>query len=175
MNKICLFFISVFLVCGCQTDVGYQSSDKEHLTNVITKKVAIQLKNELGLIPSGFGGRTMHQVEMLCLAFDCHQPLDIETGRRLLIAAVEKFAAEVNANEAIRPYLGNYPFSPKNIEIRIFIQNRNSRDFEPEKLCVVKAIQGVLEYEIDDIKTNNFKTIYEETYEEALQKLNYSK
>ena len=173
MSKTYLL-VFILLVFGCEKNVSYQPSEKEHLTNIVSKEVAIQLKNELGLTPCGSGGQAMDQVKMLALAFNYHEPLDIETGREFLVAAVEKFAAEINSNEAIRPYLNNYPFGPKNIEIAIYIQDLNGRDMGPEELCVIVARRGILEYEIPDGKFA-LKTVHKETYEEALEKLNRKK
>lgn len=173
MNKVFAIFVLIFLIYGCEkkTNIHYFPSEKQKLVNKIRKDSAVQLKNELGLIPCGAGGQMMDQIKMLALSFDYREPIDIETGRELLIAAVEKFAAEINSNEAIRPYLGNYPFGPKNIEIRIFIKDRNGQEVGPEKICVISALKGVLEYEIHDTKTKRLTTLYEETFEEALNRL----
>ncbi len=175
MNKIFCILCVAILACGCQqTTDNYYPSEKECLCNDITKKVAIELKNELDLLPFGSGGQAMNQIKMLAISFLYRHPLEIAEGRELLIAAVEKFAAKINANEAIRPYLNNYPFGPKNIEIRIFIQAPNGKDFGSEKLCLIKAQEGFLEYEIHSGEYN-LKTVYKETFEEALQKLNRAK
>lgn len=175
MNKIFYILSVAVLACGCQqTTQNYYPSEKECLCNDITKKVAIELKNELDLLPFGSGGRAREQIKMLAISFLYRHPLEIEEGRELLITAVEKFAAKINANEAIRPYLNNYPFGPKNIEIRIFIQAPNGKDFGSEKLCLIKAQEGFLKYEIHSGEYN-LKTVYEETFEEALHKLNHDK
>ena len=166
--------ITCLLCCTCEKPVSYYPSEKECLSNIITKNVATQLKNELGLLPFGSGGRAREQIKMLAISFLYRHPLEIEEGRELLITAVEKFAAKINANEAIRPYLNNYPFGPKNIEIRIFIQAPNGKDFGSEKLCLIKAQEGFLKYEIHSGEYN-LKTVYEETFEEALHKLNHDK
>ena len=104
------FLITCLLCCACEKPVSYYPSEKEYLSNIITKNVATQLKNELGLLPFGSGGQAMDQVKMLALAFLSYKPIDIETGRELLVTTVNEFAAQINTNEAIRPYLNNYPF-----------------------------------------------------------------
>jgi hypothetical protein len=172
--RVLHILFSCLLCCACEKPVSYYPSEKEYLSNMITKNVATQLKNELGLTPFGSGGQARKQIKMLALAFLCHKPIDIETGRELLIAAVNKFAAEINANEAIRPYLNNYPFGPKNIEIEIYIRKPNGKEVESDELCIISASNGVLKYKIYSGKYN-LKTVYEETFEEALQKLNRAK
>jgi hypothetical protein len=174
MNKITILLISVFITCGCEKkiDFTYRPSEKQKLANKIRKESAIQLKNELGLIPCGSGGQMMGQIQMLALSFDYREPIDIETGRELLIAAVEKFAAEINSNEAIRPYLENYPFGPKNIEIEIYIQDRNGKDFGPKKLSIITARKGLLRYKIHTPDNCALETVHEETFEEAIKRVN---
>ena len=46
MNKLFVVFCFVFLICSCQMKNSYHPSEKEHLANVVTKKVAKQLKME---------------------------------------------------------------------------------------------------------------------------------
>ncbi len=164
-----LIIISIF--CGCENKSTYHLSEDEKLANAITKKVALQINHEFGLIPCGTGGQMMDQIKMLHLAFDCRKPLDIDTSRQLLVAAVERFVSEVNANESIRPYLDNYPFEAKNIQIVIFIQRPDGSHFNPDGLVVTSAKDGVLEYKTDDPNGPLFKTVHSETYEEALKQL----
>ena len=164
-----LLFLFVFMAVGCQKQ--YTPSTKEQLANEVTRRVAVQLKKERDLYPIGSGGRMMDQIKMLALSFDYYKDIGIEGGRELLVASVDEFVAAVNGNEQIRPYLGNYPFESKNIEIRIFLRNPDHSNPVPGKLCVLSAIDGVLDYDIRDPTTDRLKAVYKETYDEAKQKL----
>jgi hypothetical protein len=108
---------------------------------------------------------------MLALAFDCRFEVDIDSGRDLLVTAVEKFISAVNSDARIHPYLANHPFEPKNIEIRIFIQKSDGSLPEENKLGIVSAIDGILKYKTVSPDGIAITTIYEESYEEALKKL----
>lgn len=83
-------------------------------------RVAVQLKKEKDLHPCGSGGGMMDQIGMLALSFNYYKEIDIDTGRDLLMTTGKLLLNSVNEDERIRPYLENYPFLPKNIEIRIF-------------------------------------------------------
>ena len=113
----------------------------------------------------------MHEVHMLALSFEYPHLINVCEGRELLIAAVETLLSTVNTNEKIRPYLIRYPFQPKNIEIRIFLRNPDRSEIAPGNLCIVSALGGTLEYDIHDPTTAHLVTAYEETYQEALDKL----
>ena len=59
----------------------------------------------------------------------------------------------------------------KNIQIRIFLRNPDGSNPISGRLSVISSVDGILEYDIRDPKTDRLKTILEETYEEAHQKL----
>lgn len=167
------FILSLlFFVCGCGGDFFYTSSEKERLSNEVIRKAAKQIREETGLIPCGTGGGALDQIRMLAISFDYKNELDIDSSRKLLIAATEKFVSIVNSDEKIRSYLINYPFQVRNVEMRIFIQKKDGSNLEQGKLVVISVTEGVLKYKVNAPDGWGLDTIYQETYEEALQKLN---
>lgn len=164
-----LFFLwisSLFLLQGCTENPNAKAFKQEELTNLVTRKAATRIHKELGLVPFGTGGKARDQVEMLALAFQLHRKVDIEEGRKLLIASINIFLDEVNKEERIRPYLANVPFEPKNIEVEIFVDT-----FEKDDLKFVVFYSGALRYKLDVAYDELPVTIHKETYEEALQKI----
>ncbi len=151
---------------------NYRPSSKELLADEILKNSAIKLRKEKDLRLIGTGGGMMNEVRMLALSFNYYKPIDIEKGRELLITATRALADEVNGDTEIRKYLKNYPFGPENIEIRIFLRKPNVSDVAPGELSVISMLEGTLDYDIRDQVTDRLKTVCEETYEEALTKLN---
>lgn len=151
---------------------NYLPSSKEILADEILKNSAIKLRKEKDLRLIGTGGGMMNEVRMLALSFFYYGEVDVKKGRCLLISAVNELVDEVNADERIRPYLVQYPFKPENIEIRIFLRKLDGSELDSGKLHVLVAINNILEYEIRDPATDRLKTVYEETYEVALTKLN---
>ena len=168
---ILLIVISFFQFSCTQNNLEY--TPKSQLANEISNRVALQLKKERDLYPCGFGGGMMHQIRMLALSFNYYKPVEIEQARELLFSAGSLLLKTINENEQIRPYLDTYPFQPKNIEIRIFLKAADKFAIEDEKLCGISMLDGILEYEIHDPKTKKLTTIYSETYEEAMEKLNF--
>jgi len=171
MNKIFFSALTLITLLSCCNNLCHYLDEKENLCNKVTCKTAKELKLEFGLIPCGSGGRALDEVKMLALAFDYHQPLEIESARKLLIAAVDKFTAEINKNESIRPYLFNFPFKPKNIEIIIYIHDKKGNDYGQDKLCIVNARNGLLEYKIHTPDKYGIINVYQESYDEAVKKL----
>jgi hypothetical protein len=145
------------------------SPNYEEMADKITYATAKKLRSEKNLRLIGTGGGMMHSIRMMAMSFVFKHEITIEEGRELLVAAVSEYVAAVNANEKIRPFLANYPFEPKNVEIQIFIHNPDNSCMPHGKICVIGAIDGILDYDIRDSETDLLKEIYRETYEEALQ------
>ncbi len=159
-------------IWGCANPTSsYTPSEKEKLCNEVIRVAAKEIYNKTGLIPFGSGGGAMDQIRMLALSFHCRHEVDITEGRKLLIAALETFMTVINKDERIRTYLINYPFEPKNIEIEIFIQNEDGSSVALDSLCILGAVDGILDYQIHTPDGLWLETVHEETYEEALEKL----
>ena len=63
-------------------------------------------------------------VKKLGLDFQIIGPLSREEARKILIEISQKFLLFVNDDEAVRPFLVNYPFEIKNIDIGLFFVNK---------------------------------------------------
>ena len=168
-----LGLLAILLFTGCDV-VGPTYTDcndlKSQYANEITNRVAIQLRDDMQLYTCGTGGGCLYNIRMLALSCDYYKEVDIEDARKLLVEAGILFLKTANEHEKARPYFANNPFGLKNIELRFFIakeKRENSRD----KLSVISLIDGKLEYEISLPRPQGLTTIYEETFEEAANKL----
>ncbi len=164
-----LFFPSIFsffLLEGCYTNPTEKLFEKQDLINFVRKKALLRIEKEYGLKPFGIGGQARDEVEMLALAFQSSRKIDIIEGRKLLVASVEILLDEINKEDKLIPYLANYPFEAKNVDVSIYI-NSSCR----EELAVISASRGLLQYQKDISSDEPLKTVCRETYQEALEKL----
>ena len=169
-----LFLLLMILSTSCElppVDNSPYLPSKQSLANDVRARTAFQLKMEKGLTPFGTAGQMMDEIKMLGLSFQYHKEICIEEARKLLLTSGELLVSVINSNELIRPYLNNYPFEVKNVEILIFLFKPNGTQFDLDKLHLVTLVKGELEYFIRSSDTNLLKTIYSETYEEAVEKL----
>ncbi len=153
------------------TLIDQAGQEKQKLANKIRRKVASQLKQETQLRPCGTIGQMLNEIEVLGLSFYYYQLVDIAEGRKLLVKAVEAMREEVNNEPQIRPYLIRYPFAPRNVEIQIFLWSQDGRDPPAGALWGIEASGGILRYKIEHPDTKRLITVYQETYDEALQRL----
>jgi hypothetical protein len=169
MRIIILLAITLFSI-SCENQV-YNTSNKQKIANEVRSRVAMQLYKEKELYPSGSGAQMMNEIKMLALSFNYYKNINIEEAREMLISATDKFVNEVNSENEIIKYLYNEKFNQNNVEIRIFLKNRDGSTVSQGNLRVISILEGILEYDIGDPETGLLKTIHRETYDEALKKI----
>ena len=169
-----LIIIGMLFLSSCDIDTSYSyySDPKSHYANEITNRFAVQLRDEMQLYPIGTGGGCMDNIRMLALSCLYEKEIDIEEARKLLMEAGILFLKTANEHEKARPYLANYPFGLKNIELRFFIQKKPGQERSREKLSIFSLIDGILRYKASPPLPERLITLYEETFAEAAAKLN---
>lgn len=173
MRIFLTFLLMVFLACCGKPNIpnSYALPERQIQASEVIRKTMIQLKKEKELYPFGTAGCMPNQIKMLGFSFRYYKPVDINKARELLTYSALLFLNEINETEAIRPYLENYPFNPKNIEITIYLHNPDGSEPALEDLTIVKVLGGNLKYLIKNLENNRFTTVYQETFEEAVAKL----
>jgi hypothetical protein len=166
----CVFSILFCLFLSCcetpsETPVSYIT-----MANRLLSKTAKQLKVEKGLIPIGDMGQMMGNIQAMGLSFQYFHPLSLEEARELLLYASNVFLKNINENKEIRPYLYNYPFTAKNIEILIFVYKPDRSKPNLGSIGFLCMRNGTLTYELVAPKTKaSCPILHEEAYEEGLE------
>lgn len=137
---------------------------------VVGKKLT--KKHKMDLI--GVTGGMMGSVYIIGFRFQIHHPMDRGEARERIVDCVEELLAAVNANEEIRPFLKNYPFTVKNVDIAIFTDYLDGKEvFDPDISVVTADELGYITYRTEEPNGNPYayKSEYRELYSEALAKL----
>jgi hypothetical protein len=163
--RVILFMFSLLFACSA---FGYQSPRYVKLAHEITAQTAKELKAEKNLYLVGTGGQMMDDIQMMAMSFYYYHEVDLKTGRELIVYAINKYLLAINTNKEIRPSLHEYPFTAKNVEIRIFIYNPDRSELSPEKIYYITSYNGMIKYYT---RANSRKVICEESYEKALQEI----
>ncbi|MBI3259663.1 MAG: hypothetical protein HYZ54_09345 [Ignavibacteriae bacterium] len=144
----------------------------ERFADKITTNVAKKLKEEHDLYLVGIGGSMMYSVETMSMSFRYYHDITLEEARKLLATAVKEYLSAINSDEKIRPYLKEYPFTAKNVEIDVLIFQANDPQALSDKIYYISAMNDLLSYYVAD-KTGQSgrRAICKESYEEALQLL----
>jgi hypothetical protein len=166
-QTILIFLIFVF-VSSCFRE-KIVMNQRQQIQHQILMETSEQLKNEMNLEFLGFGTGFDEGLEMLSLSFSTDDSYDILLGRKLIVFCGEIFLKNINSNEKFKPYLKNFPFTSKNIEIFISVGNKNRKNkYNEYNLKALDLHKNFIKYEIYD-ENENLKTIHKETYEEALK------
>lgn len=167
--------IVILLLAACNNPIteDSQTTNYVEIADRITVKVAHEIESEAGLRLCGTGGGMMDHIRMMAMSFNCHRETTLEQGRELLIYCVNEYLTAINSNEQVRPYLVHYPFTPKDIEIRIFLSNSDQTEVSNGAISVLSEVGGKLVYCNRDTK-DHLKDLHEETYEVAVELLEKS-
>ena len=111
----------------------------------------------------------MDDIKLMSMGFNYYKVIDIDEARRLLVYCAEEYLTAINGDEKVRPYLHNYPFTAKNIEIDIYFYKPNGSDVAPNEISIAGANEGRVTYSIDDLEKHTLIRIRRETYEEAFK------
>ena len=147
-----------------------RDEDYEKIANGVTYRVEQQLKKEVGLQCIGTGGGMMDSIRKMAMSFDFFHEVDLFQARKLSVHTISEYLKAINNSKKIRPYLRHYPFTPKDIEIRIWIRKPNGGDVPPNKITYISFTNGILRYDLsDEPGTYLDRELCTETYEEALK------
>jgi hypothetical protein len=103
------------------------------------------------------------------LCFQVQRKMSKDEARDLLFVCAEELMNDINANERLRPYLLEYPFTLKNVEICFYLSDSDGKDLYHPDICVAAFKSYGLYFRTND-PDNEFKYLEtsEETHEEAL-------
>jgi hypothetical protein len=174
MNKFLVFFIVAFQIffSGCSRQLSEENiSPPSKISGEIRAKAADKLIKKYDLMLVGTSAAMPGGViNNLGLVFHIHKVLTREQAREILVGCVEELISEVNMNKEIRPYLKNYPFTPKNITITLVIYNSNGTDvFDPD-IGAASASHGKIWYAtVASKRSYSYKSEYKESFDEAVK------
>ena len=148
----------------------YVPADYIVMADQITEVVKDKLIKRYNMRVIGVAGGMADCVNLVGLSFQIRRPLSKERLREIIVDSVEEFLTSINKNERLRPFLKNYPFTAKEIEIEIFIVDNTGREVYDPEIMLAAAYRGTVKYRTED-KDNKFgyKSTTEESYETALK------
>ncbi len=169
------FLALIVLAASCDPPPGMEvhiphMPDKQSLSNEVRNHTILELRAKKDLRACGVGSGMMNQIKMLAISFYYYNEVNIDQARDLLMTASTIFLRNINTKEKIRPFLQNYPFEAKNIEIRIFLMKPDGSRPDAGNLTIVTMIEDELTYSVARPGTKMLDIVYEETFDEALTK-----
>ncbi len=152
------------------------SSDFRQEVARVESKTAKELASKYNMSVCGTGGGTMYAVHTLSLSFDINRPVMMEEARAILVGSVEQYLKNINSNKALRPYLDEFPFPPRLLDMGFYvISHPKSTD---QKFLRVFSLHETGPLKIPTIRYvfghEKGEEVVKETYQEAKERLNES-
>ena len=166
-----LLILGLLFLTSCEMDFD----DRDHalyMINEINYKISNKTVKDKQLYLIGVGGSSMLGIDMRSLDFYYYrdEELKIEEARKDIVEIVSKYLQEINQKKELRPFLRNYPFTTKNVEIIFFVMTAKAGNVPDGALHIIEAMNGKISYYIAPFIPQR-KPILEETFEEAVQKV----
>lgn len=144
----------------------------EVIANEILFDVAKVIKKKYKIKERGIGsGMPDWIIESFSIEFETKGPFPKSQLRKILLDSADELTNHINSNNEVQKYLVKRPFNINDVDIIIYNHDKDRREvYEPE-IATAYISQGRLIFHTLDRGQLGFKNTYEETYEEALQKL----
>ncbi|WP_044882040.1 hypothetical protein [Neochlamydia sp. EPS4] len=175
MNKISiLIFITLIAVlssCALSLLNSYEEPEQAKFVGDILNNVSKKLQKKYSMRTIGTGiGMPDGVVTMLALSFEKTGPLSREEGRRIIVDCVQEMLQIINTHERIRPHLKNYPFTPSDIEIAIFLKDPLGYNIFYPHFGALSSTNAQIDYMFTASENpKRYLKIEEEKFEEALE------
>lgn len=125
----------------------------ERLMGSIINTSINQLSKRYGVVPCGRGGGVVpnesgdgnldYKSKNEFIAFQLERQVSKEEARVLIVEIAELILHHINTTPEIQPYLNNDPFTYKNLELVIYLSNKDeSKIYDPELGLVALTRRG---------------------------------
>jgi hypothetical protein len=148
----------------------YDSPNYIVMAHKIRDKVATKLSKRYNMRVIGVTGGMADCVKVMGLSFQIRGPLSKTRLREIVVDCVEEFLIPINADEQLRPFLKNYPFTANELEIELFIVDDSGiKVYDPEIMIAAESSGEIryLTYERD--AKFGYKSTVDEDYDTALK------
>lgn len=145
----------------------------EELVNITLAKTAKIIKEKYKIRPCGVGvAMCGGPIQELTLCFSTDFPHSKEQLRTLLIKSAQELVLQVTENKEIQEHLKKPPFVIKNVQIIIYNHKKDGSEVYDPGISTADISNEILTFStVDSLNTFRYKNEFEETYEEALEKM----
>jgi hypothetical protein len=141
---------------------------------ITTFSMKMKKENDFSLVGLGYQrGCDSEKLKAFVLGFIAVNHVNVDEARDLFIGLCEELLDQINANEKMKPWLTDYPYTGKNLNIILAFYQAPSRLISPPYIALVSVLNGNVCYsthENDKFSDVPVETeVLIETYEEALK------
>lgn len=150
-----------------EMDAGLSKEDQMLYRFINRQGKCLEQKYQMRQSSVGLGG-----VQVWLMALSFHRfgiPLTEKEARKLIINCVDDFLEAVNSDEQVRPFLKDYPFTAKNVNLKILNYDKNHDPHYFPSIALVMNSEGDIGFLTEDPSDKyGYYTKKYETYDEAV-------
>jgi hypothetical protein len=161
--SIIVLLIPLLLACS---STSYEVGILSQIIN--TFSVKMKKVNNFTLVALGYERSTSSKLQSFVLRFTALNHVNVDEARELLISSCEQLLVQINANEKVKPWLADYPYTGNNLDVILsFNEDEYFKRVSPPYIASISALNGRLFYAT--YENGKFTNVHKETYEEALK------
>jgi len=172
---VALAFCSLFLIIifSNQKNLDISNNKPECWVDPLRARIIEKYKQKYGVYITGIlDGMPEGIIHEVGVYLDINHVISKQKARKIIVECAQDFLHEINSHKQLQPYLKEHPFTSKNIEISLFVNDINGATTYFPDLGVVSISKGLIIYQTNDpYDHSKYKTEESETFEEAVQKV----
>ncbi len=162
--------LTIYSLLFFLTACGVREADHCKISKSITANYVNECATPQGLALIGYGGAMLDDIQSITLTFLSFDRLTVDEARVLYIGMMEDFLQRINTDDSIRPYLHNFPFEERNIELTIGFEDTKRKITSDGHVALMSIGKDhKIYFAAYDSDTQKFYDLHEESYNEALQ------
>jgi len=162
-NKCYLLFLFILFI-GCSPSCKYGK-----IADKISYSLISDISKKYPMYYYSASGEHMTNVKTMSINVGIEKLCKIEEARKLIIDYSKDYLSRINNNEKIRPYLNQYPFTSKDVDLIFGLLDKNESNPSPEFVSMISLIKGYIYYFKSNPPSLRLILIKKEPYEEALK------
>ena len=172
-----IFFWNLFPWAHTEEYVDPAYTECINCLNKIGYNLAKKMREELHLMHNGLRDRKHEKFEELGMQFTAYHRANIEEARAMHLYILNHLIDAINNEEKIRPFLEQYPVDDNNITVSISFDGNYGRQCSGVGsifnvgLTSVEENKNKIFYSYTDPFTGNIIDLFDETYDEALERV----
>ncbi len=172
--KTFIVVVSIVITSIFFISFSFFKRDYVDIAEGIRDKVGKNLAKKHHMDFIGTTGGMIECVRIIGFDFSIYRIIDQDQARCIIVDCVEELLKAFNENQKIRPFLLNYPFTTKNINVSICISDQKGQDlYEPYINFVGIYKENQIVYRMEN-RSRKIYEAFQETYQEALAKVKNS-
>jgi hypothetical protein len=139
------------------------------ISNCIVLQYSQELADQKKIFLDGSGGAMMDDIQRVTVSYISNAELSLEQARTLYINVMQEYLERYNANEKIRPYLHNFPFTAENIDLKLSFEKESGQRQCSGDVAFVFMVNNVIYYDSYNNEKSTFYSLHKEAYADALK------